>query len=75
VFEDGGEIASGITTAVHDAKRGRLFLHGKLSRVKSLLCIIFTECHDLSRTVLPAFSCVQIVMFYGRVSRHDMESF
>jgi len=28
VFEDGGNIASGITSAVHDAKRGRLFLHG-----------------------------------------------
>jgi len=31
VFEDGGIVASGITSVVHDAKRGRLYLHGLLS--------------------------------------------
>lgn len=28
VFEDPGELASGSTSAVYDAKRGRLFVHG-----------------------------------------------
>jgi len=31
VFEDNGDIASSSTTAVHDSKRGRLFLHGFLA--------------------------------------------
>lgn len=28
VFEDPGELASGSTSAVYDAERGRLFMHG-----------------------------------------------
>jgi len=39
VFEDGGAIASGITSAVHDVKRGRLFLHG-LSSPQLAICKI-----------------------------------
>jgi len=39
VFEDRGTIASGITSAVHDVKRGRLFLHG-LSSPHLAICKI-----------------------------------
>lgn len=28
MFEDPGELASGSTSAVYDAERGRLFMHG-----------------------------------------------
>ncbi|KAG9316357.1 hypothetical protein JVU11DRAFT_2390 [Chiua virens] len=31
VFEDSGELASGSTSAVYDAERGRLFMHGIMS--------------------------------------------
>ncbi|KAJ3934717.1 MAG: hypothetical protein NXY57DRAFT_629154 [Lentinula lateritia] len=31
IFEDDGSIASGATTVVHDAERGRLFMHGVFS--------------------------------------------
>ncbi|KAH0827506.1 hypothetical protein J3R83DRAFT_4219 [Lanmaoa asiatica] len=31
VFEDSGELASGSTSAVYDAERGRLFVHGLMS--------------------------------------------
>jgi len=39
VFEDSGAIASGVTSVVHDAKRGRLFLHG-LSSPQLVVCNI-----------------------------------
>ncbi|KAJ4483329.1 hypothetical protein J3R30DRAFT_1765689 [Lentinula aciculospora] len=38
VYEDDGAIASGATTVVHDAERGRLFMHGVVSHY-------LTVCH------------------------------